>query len=293
MPPDGISSVSHGELLSLEQLAGTVRWLSRYTPIERVKITGGEPLVRHGVEYLIAELATIPNVREISLTTNGSLLASKARQLKASGLARVSVSLDSLDADRFARLSRGGKLRDTLDGIDAALEAGLTPLKLNTVLQRSTWKEDVPMLLDFAAERGLEPRFIELMRTGTERLWCDSEFVAVDDVREWLATQTTVASASTPAGVPAQMAQILWEGKKLKVGWIAPRTHPFCGACERVRLDSRGRLRRCLMDPTLLDLVQLRQTMADNPENAIFRYMAGKHAPSGMEGEFMMSQIGG
>lgn len=293
MPPEGIPSVSHGELLSLEQLAETVRWLSRYTPIERVKITGGEPLVRLGLEELIGELAAIANVREISMTTNGSLLARKARQLKTKGMARVSVSLDSLDPERFARLSRGGRLQDTLAGINAALDAGLTPLKLNTVLQRSTWREDVPMLLDFAAERGLEPRFIELMRTGTERVWCDSEFVAVDDVREWLAKQTPIAPAFTPEGVPAQSSLIFWAGKLLKVGWIAPRSHPFCSACERVRLDSRGCLRRCLMDSNLLDLVRLRQTEGDDPQNALYRYMAGKQAPNGMDSEFMMSQIGG
>lgn len=293
MPPEGIPGVSHGELLSLEQLAETVRWLSLYMPIERVKITGGEPLVRLGLEDLIGELSAIPNVREVSLTTNGSLLTHKAQQLKSKGLARVSVSLDSLDPERFARLSRGGNLQHTLAGIDAALDAGLTPLKLNTVLQRSTWKEDVPMLLNFAAERGLEPRFIELMRTGTEREWCDSEFVAVDVVREWLAKQAPITSTFTPAGVPAQSSLIFWAGKELKVGWIAPRSHPFCGACERVRLDSRGRLRRCLMDSNVLDVVHLRQTESDNPQNELYRYMAGKHAPNGMDSEFMMSQIGG
>lgn len=294
MPADGIPRVAHHELLSFEELADLVQWLSRYAPIERVKLTGGEPLVRRGVERLVATLASMPNVREMSLTTNGSLLAEKAWELKANGLARVSVSLDSLDPERFTELSRGGKLQDTLGGIDAALKAGLAPLKLNTVLQRSTWKKDVPMLLDFAAERGLEPRFIELMRMGTERAWCDSEFVAVDEVRRWLEQQTSLLSIATSAGTPAQRSQIFWAGKLLNVGWIAPRSHPFCGACERIRLDSRGRLRRCLMDPTTLDLVSVRRTQdEDAAANALYRYMSGKHAPSGMDSESTMSQIGG
>lgn len=290
MPPEGIASVAHHELLSLEKLAELVRWLSRYLPIERVKLTGGEPLVRLGLEHLVRELAGMPNVREVSLTTNGALLARKAWGLKACGLARVSVSLDSLDPERFAQLSRGGRLRDTLEGIEAALQAGLTPLKLNTVLQRSTWRKDVPVILDFAAAHGLEPRFIELMRTGTERAWCDSEFVDAGDVRRWLEEQTAVVSIPTPSGVPAKRSQIRWEGKLLTVGWITPRSHPFCGACERVRLDSRGRLRRCLMDAATLDVVQLQR---EERGDALYRYMAFKRAPSGMDSESMMSQIGG
>ena len=293
MPPEGVPSVSHGDLLSLEQLAEMVQWLSRHTSIERVKITGGEPLVRLGLEHLISYLRALPNVSEVSLTTNGSLLARKARELKARGLARVSVSVDSLDPERFAELSRGGQLRATLEGIDAAINAGLTPLKLNTVLQRSTWERDVPKLLDFAAERGLQPRFIELMRTGTERAWCDSEFVSVDRVREWLTQQTAMVPVPSAAGAPARLTRTLWGGRWLIVGWIAPRSHPFCGACERLRLDCRGRLRRCLMDPTMLGLVRLRRAEGDCAADAFYRYMEGKHAPDGMDSEYMMSQIGG
>lgn len=293
MPAEGIASVAHHELLPLEELAELVRWLSRYLPIERVKLTGGEPLVRLGLEHLIRELAGMPDVREVSLTTNGTLLARKAWELKACGLARVSVSLDSLDPERFAQVSRGGRVRDTLEGIEAALEAGLTPLKLNTVLQRSTWRKDVPAILDFAAAHGLEPRFIELMRTGTERAWCDSEFVGAGVVRGWLEERTSVVSIATPAGVPAQRSQVRWGGELLTVGWITPRSHPFCSACERVRLDSRGRLRRCLMDAATLDVARLWRDERETAADALYRYMASKRAPSGMDSESMMSQIGG
>lgn len=293
MPAEGVPTVSHSELLSLEELAEMVSWLSHQMPIERVKLTGGEPLVRLGLENLIAEFVAIPSVREVSLTTNGSLLAQKAWDLKASGLARVSVSLDSLDAGRFADLSRGGRLEQTLAGIDTALKAGLTPLKLNTVLQRSTWASEVPQLLDFAGDRGVEIRFIELMRTGTEREWSKSEFVSVDEVKRWLGEQTSISPVTTPAGVPAQLSQLRWNGRLVRVGWIAPRSHPFCGSCERVRLDCRGTLRRCLMDTALLDLVRLRRAGDSNAANVVGRYMAAKFAPEGMESESMMSQIGG
>jgi len=294
MPAEGVPKFSKRELLSLEQLSQMVRWLSGHMLIERVKITGGEPLVRLGLEHLIADLCAIPKVREVSLTTNGSLLARKAWELKANGLARVNVSVDSLDPERFAELTRGGQLRDTLEGIDAALKVGLTPLKLNTVLRRSTWKTDVPKLLDFASERGLEPRFIELMRTRTGREWCDSEFVAMDGVREWLEQQTPMVPVASPEAIPAQLTRIRWAGKWMLVGWIAPRSHPFCGTCERVRLDSKGRLRRCLMDSAMLDLVRLRRAAGDDGAvGALYGYMAGKHAPHGMDSEFTMSQLGG
>ncbi len=294
MPAEGVPEFSKSELLSLEQLSQMVRWLSRHMSIERVKITGGEPLVRRGLEHLIAELSAIPKVREVSLTTNGSLLARKAWELKANGLARVNVSLDSLDPERFAELTRGGQLRDTLEGIDTALRVGLTPLKLNTVLRRSTWKTDVSNLLDFASERGLQPRFIELMRTRTGREWCDSEFVAMDGVRAWLQQRTPMVPVASPEAIPAQLTRIFWAGKWMIVGWIAPRSHPFCGTCERVRLDSRGRLRRCLMDPAMLDLVEVRRAAGDDAAvRALDCYMAGKHAPHGMDSEFTMSQLGG
>lgn len=270
-----------------------VRWLSRQLPIERIKLTGGEPLVRLGLENLIAALIAIPGIREVSLTSNGSLLKEKAWDLKDSGLARVSVSLDSLDPSRFADLTRGGELERTLAGIESALQAGLTPLKLNVVLQRSTWKYDVPQLLDFAADRGLEIRFIELMRTGTEREWSEAEFVSVDEVKAWVGEHANISPIATPVGVPAQMSQLDWHGRRLSVGWIAPRSHPFCGSCERVRLDCRGRLRRCLMDPALLDLVRVRQQGDRYAADIVRRYMAAKLAPNGMESEFMMSQIGG
>lgn len=293
MPAKGALRTPRNEVLSLKKLAELVAWLCRYIPIERIKITGGEPLVRSGLERLIADVSALPEVSEISLTTNGSLLVRKASSLKVSGLARVNVSLDSLDPERFRQLSRGARLQDTLDGIDAAIDAGLVPLKLNAVLSGSGWKQDVPMLLDFAAARSLEVRFIELMRTGTQRAWCDAEFVPIDSVRQWLQAQTPITDIETPAGLPARRTQLQWAGTVLNAGWIAPRSHPFCRSCERVRLDSHGRLRRCLMDPVALDLVQLRQGPEEKAMERLYHYLARKQPPNGMDSESPMSQIGG
>jgi cyclic pyranopterin phosphate synthase len=293
MPAKGLAQDAGCDPLPFEQLTENIGWLMEYVPIERVKLTGGEPLLRSGVEALISSLVRIAGVREISMTTNGSLLPRRAEALRAAGLARVNISLDSLDPQRFAELSRGARLERTLAGIDAATAAGLGPIKLNAVLHRTTWKLDIPALLDFAAGHGFEIRFIELMRMGTERAWCDSEYVSVEEVQEWLAAQTTAVSMATPAALPARYTAINWRGVCLKVGWIAPRSHPFCASCERLRMDSRGRIRRCLMDSEILDLATLRRIRGHAAAEAFRAYIGGKHIPLEMGSESAMSQIGG
>jgi len=294
MPPEGVPKVAHRELLSLEELADLTEWLTRHSGVDRVKLTGGEPLVRRNIEHLVARLAANPGISEVSLTTNGSLLPRLAEKLKAAGLKRVNISLDALDPEQFERLTRGAKLADTLAGIEAAVAVGLTPLKINAVLQRSSWERQVPLLLDFAAARGFELRFIELMRTGTEREWCASEFVPVQDVREWLAGRESVEELASAAGVPARLTKVSWRGAALTVGWITPRSHPFCEQCERVRLDARGRLRRCLMDPSTLDLAALRRDTGDAAALDAFRaYLERKRPPSAMDSALAMSLIGG
>jgi cyclic pyranopterin phosphate synthase len=292
MPAEGVARVTHGDLLPLEALAGMVGWLSTHTPISRVRLTGGEPLVRRGVLDLIRELKAFPAITEVSLTTNASLLDRMAGDLKAAGLGRVNISLDSLDAERFKLITRGGDLHRTLAGIKASQEAGLTPIKLNAVLQRTSWKQEVPALLDYAAENGFEIRFIELMRMGTERDWCESEYISVDEVCAGLNAEFVTVDEGHHA--PAQRTEVNWRGTEMTVGWITPRSHPFCSSCERLRLDARGQLRRCLMDTTTLDLTRVLGTTED--ESALREYnnyLAGKHPPISMDSPFAMSQIGG
>lgn len=294
MPAEGVPKAPHAELLSLERLAETVDFLVEYAGVERVKLTGGEPLVRSGIESLVRRIAAMPKVKEVSLTSNASLLGRMAESLQAAGLQRVNISLDSLDPQRFAELTRGGKLADALAGIQAAQRAGLLPIKLNAVLQRSGWEQDVPRLLDFSAENGFELRFIELMRTGTELDWCASEFVPADQVRQALAQTAEVRPMDGPPGAPAKLTEIIWHGKKIVVGWITPRSHPFCNQCERVRLDARGRLRRCLMDPNYLELGSiLERGDKQSAAEAFAGYMTGKHAPETMEIASAMNLIGG
>jgi cyclic pyranopterin phosphate synthase len=292
MPSEGVPKLAHKDLLPLEEMARLVGWLSSCAGISSVKLTGGEPLVRKGITDLIAQLSTIPAIREISLTTNGSLLPRMAWSLRKAGLKRVNISLDSLDEERFAFVTRGGKLQETLNGIAAAWDAGLTPIKLNTVLQRSTWKQEVPRLLDYAAAIGAEIRFIELMRMGTEREWCNAEFVSVNEVCSGLGLEMFVEDAQNRS--PARSSLLKWRGSVINAGWITPRSHPFCNRCERLRMDARGLVRRCLMDPLTLNLAHIMETMDNLAVRHEFkRYMAGKARPLAMDSPYAMSQIGG
>jgi GTP 3',8-cyclase len=294
MPAEGVPKIPRTALFSLERLAEVATWLGSRVGIERIKLTGGEPLVRSGLESLICRLRAAPNVQEVSLTTNGTLLARHAEALKTAGLARVTISLDTLDLVRYRELTRGGRISDALAGISAAISAGLTPVKLNAVLQRSTWLHDVPLLLDYAAAHNLELRFIELMRTGTEREWCQAEFVPLPDVRRWLAETTSVVPIATNAAAPARLTRVAWHGVTVQVGWIAPRSQPFCDRCDRLRIDAQGRLHRCLIDQNFLDLAAtLNARGPEAAEEALTAYLAGKTAPHSIERAAAMILIGG
>jgi cyclic pyranopterin phosphate synthase len=294
LPAEGVTKLPHEALLSIEEMAATVAWLCRHAGIERIKLTGGEPLVRAGLDELIRLLTAIPGVTEVSMISNGSLLVQLAHRLKSAGLSRVSISLDTLDRERFRELTRGGSLEKTLAGISAAAEAGLGPIKLNAVLRRSTWMEDVPTLLDYAANHEYGLRFIELMRTGTERSWCESEFVAAPEVSRWVGERCQLLAVDAPSHAPARVVRVLWRGAAIEVGWITPRSHPFCNRCDRIRMDARGRVFRCLMDADNLDLRALLSKSSDTEaDDALSSYLARKTAPEIMDKADPMILIGG
>jgi cyclic pyranopterin phosphate synthase len=297
MPETGVPLVPKGEIPTLTELAGAVAWLVARYGVDRVKVTGGEPLVRGGLPAFVAKVAAIPGVREVSMTTNGTRLAPEARELAAAGLARVNVSLDTLDPERFRELTRGGRVEEVLEGVDAALAAGLLPLKLNSVLRASSFREDVPGLLALAAGKGVEIRFIELMQTGTEAEWAIAERVTGASVREWLAAEgATVTPLPTRPNAPARRTAISWNGIEVEAGWIDPVSHSFCDDCDRLRLDARGRLRRCLMDDhafPLVDLLRRGEVDEAGVEDAARSYVAGKQPPIAMTIGSSMASIGG
>lgn len=292
MPESGIAKLLHADMPSFEQITDAVLFLKHEYNVTKVKLTGGEPLVRANVPTLIRAIS--PHFEEISMTTNGALLPRLASELRDAGLSRVNISLDSLNPERFRQLTRGGDLSDTLNGLDAALDAGLTPVKLNAVLQRSGYRDDVPALLDMSAEKGVTVRFIELMRTGTELDWVETECVSADEVTEWLDSFTTLTPITTHLSSPAKLTQVKWKGDNIDVGWITPLSHPFCGSCNRLRLDAHGSLRRCLMDPVSIPLtVFLQKHNRAHAIAEIDRYLRGKHAPASMGILSPMISVGG
>jgi cyclic pyranopterin phosphate synthase len=294
MPASGVPKVRHDELPSLESLASAIGWLAREFNVDRVKLTGGEPLVRAGVVELVRELVTIPGIEEVSMTSNGVLLPYHASALARAGLARVNISLDSLDPKRFFTLTRGGRLQDVLDGIEAARAAGLTPLKINAVLHRSDWRDELPRLFDYAAARDIELRFIELMRTGTEREWAAGEQVGADEVAAWLHERASVTDLAGPETAPARMTLVGWRGRQVRVGWITSVSDPFCDRCNRLRLDARGRLRRCLMEERSLPLVELlAEGAGEEVRRQVALYLEGKRPPCVMDTPLTMNTLGG
>lgn len=299
VPATGLTPIGRGRLPDLGELADLVAWLDQGHPIDKVKVTGGEPLVRAGVEDFVRRLAELPRRPEVSMTTNGTLLAKMAGRLQLAGLTRVNVSLDTLDEDRYRQLTRGGQLEQVVEGLSVARDAGLAPIKINAVLRRSSYREDVPALLDFVADQGFELRFLELMRSGTERAWCEREFLAADEVLRWLALRPGCSLLHTrdlsPWGSsPARSGWMRWRGKDLNVGWILPVSLPFCGTCNRLRLDALGRLRRCLMD---VEGFPLREALARDGDVAIRQrlagYIADKSPPGEMSTDLPMVKLGG
>ena len=182
---------------------------------------------------------------------------------------------------------------DVVTGIDRAVEAGLVPVKLNAVLMASGWRQDVPALLDFAADRGLEIRFIELMRTGTALSWAEDEYLSAETVKTWLGA----GLEDHPDGEsqsPARRSLLRWGWRTVNVSWISPRSEPFCDGCDRLRMDPQGRLRRCLMDPAAFPLARKFETTTEVEVRRLLRdYLDGKTAAPDMDSPLPMVSVGG
>lgn len=281
--------------LPRDVLVDQVRWLAGVIGLSMVRVTGGEPTLRRDLVALIAALSTIEPRPELTLTTNATQLARLAKPLREAGLDRVNISLDTIDSERFAELTRGGDVRQVIAGIEAAREQGLTPIKLNAVLRRSSWQQDVPELLDFARDGGYELRFLELMPTGTRAAWARRELVTAAPVRRFVAERADAFEDLPQIGTsPAQLSRVCWRGEELRVGWITPISHGFCQRCTRLRLDNQGLLRRCLMDRATFDLVAQRGQQSERDVlQQLDAYLGLKRAPLAMQSKNPMAQIGG
>lgn len=297
MPPEGIKARGHDEILSYEELAVFAR-VAADVGITKVRITGGEPLVRLGCADFVGMLSRTSGIQDISLTTNGVLLPKFARELAANGLKRVNISLDSLDAQRFARITRGGRLEETLAGLDAACSAGFSPVKINTLLLPGI-EDELDKFIALTREFEVHVRFIEFMPldrrvASDDELGGEGRLLPAGDVLRRLMRNYVVVAHDGPYGHgPAQYWQVA--GARGTIGFIAGVSRHFCDTCNRLRLTADGRLRTCLFSGAE---VNIRPLLADPAilRGAIETAVAGKVYDRRSEllaNDRSMSQIGG
>jgi cyclic pyranopterin phosphate synthase len=291
MPPEGVPPRDHRDILSYEELATFTR-AAAAIGIAKVRITGGEPLVRKGCADLVGMLAATPGIADVSLTTNGLLLPRYARALRDAGLRRVNLSIDSLQPERFARITRGGRVGDALAGLDAAFAVGFAPVKVNTVLLHGV-EDELDDLVGLTMSREVHLRFIEYMPVD-RRHGADALLVPAGLVLERLRERYDLAPVDGPYGHgPARYWRV--PGASGTVGFIAGVTDHFCADCNRLRLTADGRLRTCLFSGEEVDVRPL-LARPEKLEAVLLAVLAAKVYDRRAErrpNERTMSQIGG
>ncbi|MFC0863779.1 GTP 3',8-cyclase MoaA [Sphaerimonospora cavernae] len=246
MPPEGLDWLPKPDLLTAEEIIRLVRLGVERLGITEVRFTGGEPLLRRELPEIVAAAAALRPRPQISLTTNGIGLARLAGVLAEAGLDRVNVSLDTLDREVFVRLAHRDRLRDVLDGLAAADEAGLTPVKVNAVLMRGINESEAVPLLRHCLDRGYELRFIEQMPLDAQHGWRRENMVTADEIIGLLKDSFDLTEDDPAARGSAPAELFLVDGGPARVGVIGSVTRPFCGTCDRVRLTADGQIRNCL-----------------------------------------------
>jgi cyclic pyranopterin phosphate synthase len=256
--------VPRAEVLSLEELFQLGQTFTELG-VKKIRLTGGEPLIRHNIMYLIEKLGQLEGLEELTLTTNGSQLERLALPLKQAGVKRINVSLDSLDADKFKRITRTGDLHKVLRGIDAACEAGFNRIKLNAVILKGRNEDEIEGLVAYALSREIDISFIEEMPLG---LIDDHDralsFCSSDEVREIIEQQHRLYATEDSTGGPSRYYRM--EGSPSRIGFISPHSHNFCHLCNRVRVTVEGRLLLCLGNEHSVDLRALMRDSQSEPQ---------------------------
>lgn len=302
MPAEGVSCVDHRDILRYEEIIRVVK-VAAGLGVRRVRITGGEPLVRKNLEELVVGLKSVPGIREVALTTNGLLLAGRAKTLAEAGIDRVNVSLDSLKPETFRNLTRGGELTDVLEGIQAAETAALRPIKVNMVVLRGINDGEIEDFVELTRERWWHVRMIELMPTNRDFTGWDRLIVPAAEVRARLSRICDLIPARPPAGAgPAVYYRV--PGARGTIGFISPMSEHFCDTCNRLRLTADGKLRSCLLAGGEVDVrAILRSETRDGMLEAAFRTalrlkprdhgVTGLSPDVGDSGSGVMSRLGG
>jgi GTP 3',8-cyclase len=303
MPAEGLDWLPGADVLTDEEILRLITIGVERLGIKTVRLTGGEPLLRKNLELLVADVAALSPAPEIALTTNGIGLAARAEKLAAAGLHRINISLDTLDPDTFARLSRRRRLPDVLAGIAAARRAGLDPVKINTVLLRGINDHEAMDLLSWAMAERVQLRFIEQMPLDPQHGWQRHDMITAAEIKQRLSQHVELIEdpedALSRGSAPAELFRVVGSG--YSVGIIAAVSKPFCGACDRVRLTADGQIRNCLFARTESDLRTPLRDGASDAELAALWVAAvrgkqpghGINDPSFLQPDRPMSTIGG
>lgn len=308
MPADGLDWMPTQEALTDAETIRLIALAVETLGIRQVRFTGGEPLLRKSLEDIVAATKALRTdegrAPTTAVTTNALGLARRADRLKEAGLDRINISLDTTSPDLYARLTRRDRIQDVYAGIDAALAAGLEPVKINAVVMPGINEDGVVDLVDFALERGLQLRFIEQMPLGPREQWKREDMVTAEEILERVGRRFTLTPAAEPRGAaPAALWDVTDGERTGKLGVIASVTHPFCGTCDRTRLTTDGAVRSCLFSAQS-DEVSLRDMMragasdaelADAWAGAMWAKKPGHGIddPGFLQPERLMSEIGG
>ncbi|MFD7064539.1 GTP 3',8-cyclase MoaA [Streptomyces sp. NPDC059906] len=299
MPAEGLDWMPKEDVLTDDEIVRLIGVATRRLGITEVRLTGGEPLLRRGLPQLVARLTALDPAPELSLTTNGVGLARSAVALRAAGLRRVNVSLDTLRPERYAVLTRRHRLADVLDGLRLARDVGLAPVKVNAVPIRGVNDDEVTDLAAFATEHGYRMRFIESMPLDAQGEWQRDAMITAEEILQSLTERFELLPIGRRDNAPAEEWRIA--GTDSVIGIIASVTRPFCGNCDRVRLTADGQLRNCLFATKESDLRALLRNGADDTalEAAWRTCISGKgpghaiNSPDFSRPERPMSAIGG
>lgn len=277
MPPEGIDLIESNDILRYEELLRIARVAIGHG-VSKIRVTGGEPLVRKGILEFLQSLSSIEGLQDLSLTTNGVLLKDFAQKLKDAGLSRVNVSLDSMKRDRFQKMTRGDNLQDVLDGLEEANRVGLKPVKINMVVIKGFNDDEV---VEFALMSKVKPyhvRFIEYMPFNTQEGWQRDKCLTAKQIKELIEKVEPLEPVIDPKGAAGPAKRYKFKDAPGEVGFISPISEHFCGSCNRLRLTSDGKLRVCLFSDNEIDIRKaLRDGSGDDViENLLFRAVAEK-----------------
>lgn len=299
MPAEGIDKLGHKDILSLEEIHRLIR-VSVGLGIKKIRLTGGEPLIRDNLVWLIREISAMSGIDDVAITTNGILFAGMAADLKNAGLNRVNISMDTLDSEKFKFITRGGSLEAVQKAVHTALELGIEPVKINTVIIKGFNDNEILKFAALAYRYPIHIRFIEFMPVGDLLFWNKDRMITSDQVRRAIEQEYELFTGKRIEGNgPAKYYHI--SGGQGTVGFISPMSNHFCGSCNRIRMMADGGLRGCLYEKGEINLKKaLADGASDDELRQLFVQAIDKKAPRhqmdsgwGAQNQRKMYQIGG